>query len=124
MAVTLTKRELEIMTVLWDLGSGTVTEVRERMDDDLAYTTVLSFLRTMHEKGYVRHVVEGRAHRFIPRVRRDAVNRNAVSSLVETVFGGSPELALTQLVSDRRLSNAELRRIRDLIDQRLPEEER
>ena len=108
------------MTILWDLGSGTVNEVRDRMEDALAYTTILSFLRTMHEKGYVRHVTEGRAHRFIPRIRQEAVHRTAVSRLVETVFGGSSELALTQLVSDRRLSNAELRRIRQLIDERLP----
>ncbi|HTR78825.1 MAG TPA: BlaI/MecI/CopY family transcriptional regulator [Gemmatimonadaceae bacterium] len=118
--MTLTPRELEIMTILWDLGSGTVNEVRDRMEDALAYTTILSFLRTMHEKGYVRHVTEGRAHRFIPRIRQEAVHRTAVSRLVETVFGGSSELALTQLVSDRRLSNAELRRIRQLIDERLP----
>src|SRR5580692_5174419 len=108
MGVTLTGRELEIMTVLWELGSGTVAEVRDRLPDDLAYTTVLSLMRTMHEKGHVRHVVEGRAHRYIPRVKQAAVHKSAVSRLVETVFNGSPELALTQLVSDRRLSKAEL----------------
>jgi predicted transcriptional regulator len=78
----------------------------------------------MHQKGFVKHVVEGRAHRYIPRVRRDAVRRSAVSHLVDALFGGSPELALTHLVSDRRLSNAELRRIRDLIDKRLPGSDR
>jgi predicted transcriptional regulator len=119
-SVTLTPRELEIIEILWKHGSGTVAEVRDQMSDDLAYTTVLSLLRTMHQKGYVKHVAEGRAHRFIPRVRRDAVRRSAVSHLVDAIFGGSPELALTQLVSDRRMSNAELRRIRDLIDKRLP----
>jgi predicted transcriptional regulator len=123
-SVTLTPRELEIIEILWKNGSGTVAEVRDRMYDDLAYTTVLSLLRTMLRKGHVKHVVEGRAHRFIPRLRRDAVRRSATSQLVDAVFGGSPELALTQLVSDRRLSNAELRRIRDLIDERLPRSDR
>lgn len=124
MSITLTPRELEIIDILWRKGSGTVAEVRDHMSDDLAYTTVLSLLRTMHQKGFVKHVVEGRAHRYIPRVRRDAVRRSAVSHLVDALFGGSPELALTHLVSDRRLSNAELRRIRDLIDKRLPGSDR
>jgi BlaI family penicillinase repressor len=124
MDITLTGRELEIISVLWELGSGTVAEVRDRMPGDLAYTTVLSLMRTMHEKGYVRHVVEGRAHRYIPRVKKEAVHRSAMARLVETVFKGSPELALTQLVSDQRLSKAELRRIRALIDERLPKGDR
>jgi BlaI family penicillinase repressor len=123
-SVTLTPRELEIIEILWKNGSGTVAEVRHQMSDNLAYTTVLSLLRTMHQKGYVKHVAEGRAHRFIPRVRREAVRRSAASQLVDAVFGGSPELALTQLVADQRLSHAELRRIRDLIDKRLPRSDR
>ncbi len=118
---TLTPRELEIVTVLWELGSGTVADVKERLPEDLAYTTVLSLLRTMRDKGYVRHVVEGRAHRYIPRVKKDVVRRSAVARLVETVFNGSPALALTQLVADRRLSKADLRRLRAMIDDRLPD---
>lgn len=124
MATALSRREHQIMVVLWDLRSGTVAEVRDRLDDPLAYTTVLSTLRTMEAKGFVRHVEEGRAHRYIPRLKREAVHRGALARLVETVFEGSPDLLLAQLVSDRRLSNDELRRIRDLIDERLPEEER
>ena len=96
---------------------------RDRMPDALAYTTVLSTLRTMEEKGYVRHVEEGRAHRYLPRVQQGTAHRGAIARLVDTVFGGSPGLALTQLVSDRRISDDELRRIRDLIDERLPERE-
>jgi predicted transcriptional regulator len=119
-SVALTARELEIMEILWRNESGTVAEVRSQMGDDLAYTTVLSLLRTMHQKGYVKHVVEGRAHRFVPRIRRDAVRRFAVAQLVKDLFQGSPELVLTELVSDRRLSSAELQRIRDIIDKRLP----
>lgn len=120
MDVTLTGRELEIMTILWQLGSGTVAEVRERLPDDLAYTTVLSLIRTMEEKELVRHETEGRAHRYFPLIQERAVRRSALKQLVETVFQGAPELLLTQLVSDRRLSEADLRRIRQLIDERLP----
>ena len=67
MSVTLTGRELEIMNVLWLKGSGTVAEVREQLPADLAYTTVLSLIRTMEEKGYLRHETSGRAHRTVIR---------------------------------------------------------
>jgi BlaI family penicillinase repressor len=120
MDVTLTGRELEIMTILWNLGSGTVSQVRDQLPDDLAYTTVLSLIRTMEEKGLVRHEAEGRAFRYFPLVKEKAVRRSALKQLVETVFQGAPELLLTQLVSDRQLSDEDLRRIRRLIDDRLP----
>jgi predicted transcriptional regulator len=120
MDVTLTGRELEIIAILWQLGSGTVAEVRDRLPDDLAYTTVLSLIRTMEEKELVRHTEEGRAFRYFPLVQEKAVQRSALKQLVETLFEGAPELLMTQLVSDRRLTEADLRRIRDLIDKRLP----
>ncbi|HEV8125603.1 MAG TPA: BlaI/MecI/CopY family transcriptional regulator [Gemmatimonadales bacterium] len=120
MDVTLTGRELEIMTILWNLGSGTVNQVRDQLPDDLAYTTVLSLIRTMEEKGLVRHEAEGRAYRYFPLIQEKTVRRSALKQLVETVFQGAPELLLTQLVSDRRLSDEDLRRIRQLIDERLP----
>ncbi len=120
MGVTLTGRELEIMTILWQLGSGTVAQVRERLPDDLAYTTVLSLIRTMEEKELVRHEEEGRAYRYHPLIQEKAVRRTALKQLVETLFEGAPELLMTQLVSDRRLSDEDLRRIRALIDERLP----
>jgi BlaI family transcriptional regulator, penicillinase repressor len=121
MDVTLTGRELDIMTILWQLGSGTVAEVRERLPVDLAYTTVLSLIRTMEEKELVRHEVDGRAFRYFPLIQENSVRRSALKQLVETLFQGAPELLLTQLVSDRRLSETDLRRIRELIDKRLPE---
>ena len=95
-------------------------EVRERLPDDLAYTTVLSLIRTMEEKELVRHTEEGRAFRYFPLVQEKTVRRTALKQLVETLFEGAPELLMTQLVSDRRLSEEDLRRIRALIDERLP----
>ena len=120
MELALTGRELEIMTILWQLGSGTVAEVRERLPDDLAYTTVLSLIRTMEEKELVRHETEGRAHRYYPLKKERAVRQSALRQLVDTVFQGAPELLLLQMISDRRLSERELRRIREVIDERLP----
>jgi BlaI family transcriptional regulator, penicillinase repressor len=121
MPVAFTDRELDVMSVLWDLGSATVAEVRERLADRLAYTTVLTVLRTLEQKGHVGHAGEGRAHRYHPLVKREAAGRSAVRRLVDKVFQGSPELLMTQLVSDKHLSDEELRRLRRLLEERLRE---
>ena len=69
-------RELDIMGVLWDLGSGTVAEVRGKLPVDLAYTTVLTILRNLEAKELVSHTAEGKAHRYFPRVARTAARQN------------------------------------------------
>lgn len=119
MRVSFTDRELDVMAVLWDRGTATVAEVRERLSDELAYTTVLSVLRTLEEKGHVGHREEGKAHRYYPLVERRAAGRSALTRLIETVFNGSPELLLTQLVSDRDLSDEQIKKLRRLMDARL-----
>jgi len=124
MDVSFTERELDVMSVLWDLGSATVAEVRERLEDDLAYTTVLTVLRTLEAKGYVGHREEGKAHRYAPLVARNAAGQSALRRLTEKVFSGSAELVLTQLVSGRRMSADELKRMRQLLDDRLKETKR
>jgi len=119
MQIRLTDRELDVMTVLWDLGSGTVSEVRGRLADDLAYTTVLTVLQTLQEKGFVRHTGEGKAHRYHPLVAREVAERSAVNRLVTSLFDGSPELLMTHLMTEQPLSATELRRLRRLLDSRL-----
>jgi predicted transcriptional regulator len=119
MRISFTDRELDVMAVLWDRGSATVAEVRERLPDDLAYTTVLSVLRTLEEKGHVGHRGEGKAHRYFPLVERRVAGRSALARLIDTVFNGSPELLLTQLVSDRDLSDDQIKKLRRLLDARL-----
>ncbi len=116
---TFTRRELDVMSILWDLGSATVAEVQPRLSDPLAYTTVLSVLRTLAEKGYVRHEPEGRAYRYYALVDWRAAGRRELRRLVTKVFKGSPELLLVQLVSDRGMDERELRRLRQLVDERL-----
>ena len=123
MRINFTDRELDVMNVLWDAGSATVAEVRERLSDDLAYTTVLTVLRTLEQKGYVGHTGEGRAHRYRPLVKRAAAGRSALRRLVDKVFDGTPELLLTQLVSDKNLGDEELRRLRKLLADRLREKQ-
>lgn len=123
MDVQFTDRELDIMAVLWDRGSATVAEVQERLADELAYTTVLTILRTLEDKGHVRHEEAGRAYRYIPTVDREAAGRSALRRLVRKVFKGSPELLLTQLVSERELSGEQLERMRKMLEARAGEEE-
>ena len=95
--VTLADRELDVMNVLWDRGTGTVAEVREALSDDLAYTTVLTVLRTLEEKGHVTHREEGRAHRYEPTVGRERVRESALDRMRDRLFGGSPELLMAHL---------------------------
>src|SRR5215510_4804786 len=84
-------RELDVMGVLWEIGSGTVTEVRDKLPADLAYTTVLTILRNLEEKGFVTHESEGRAHRYIPRVAQKTARKSLLARLVNKLFEGSPE---------------------------------
>ena len=122
MDVVLHDRELDIMQVLWDRGSATVAEVRGALADDLAYTSVLTMLRILEEKGYARREEEGRGHRYFPLMERREARDGALGRLSRKLFTDSPELLLTHIVSDKRLSRAQLQRIRDLLDERLEEE--
>ena len=106
-------RELEVMTWLWANGSGTVTEVKDGLTDALAYTTVLTILRNLEAKGFLRRQDEGRAHRYSPRVQQKAARRRALRRLIDTLFLGSPQALLSHLVDEHDLSPAELRRIAD-----------
>ncbi len=108
-------RELDVMGVLWDLGSGTVTEVRDKLPADLAYTTVLTILRNLEVKELVNHTTEGKAHRYFPRVARKAARRSALTRMVDKLFHGSPGQLVAQLVEDEALSPADLRRLRALL---------
>ena len=113
---TFTDRELDVMAVLWDLGPSTVPEVLERLSDDLAYTTVQTVLRTLESKGHVAHVEEGRFHRYRALVERSEAEASALNRILNRVFRGSPELLLSQLVSQRDLSDEEIGRMRRLLE--------
>ena len=115
-------RELEVMSILWRLGSGSVSEVREELKEDLAYTSVLSALQTLEEKGYVRHEAEGRAYRYYPTVDAERAGGSALTRIRDAVFQGSAERMFAQMVSDRGLSRKELERMRRLLAERLKEE--
>jgi predicted transcriptional regulator len=112
----LTQRELDIMSVLWELGEATVTEVRDRVDPNLAYTSISSMIRTLELKGYVSHRRgEGKTHVYFPAVDAETAGESALSRLLEKVYGGSPIKLLAHLVGQKRLSEKELSRMRELL---------
>lgn len=116
--ISFTERELDVMAVLWERGPSTVAEVRERLSDDLAYTTVLTVMRTLEAKGFAGHEAEGKAHRYFTRVARDDAGRSALGRIVDKIFGGSRELVLTQLVDAGGIDEAELDRLRKILNER------
>jgi BlaI family penicillinase repressor len=114
--VHFTKRELDIMGVLWDLGEATVTEVRDRVDPDLAYTSISSMIRTLEMKGYVSHRRgEGKTHVYFPVIEPEKAGASALGRVLDKIYGGSPIKLLAQLMDQRRLSDKELARMRDLL---------
>jgi BlaI family penicillinase repressor len=112
-------RELEVMSVLWRLGSATVSEVRDALEEPLAYTSVLSALQTLEEKGYVRHEAEGRAYRYFPTVDAERAGTSALARIRDAIFHGAADRMFAQMVSDRSVSRAELERMRRLLAERL-----
>ena len=112
-------RELAVMSVLWRSGSATVTEVRDALEEDLAYTSVLSALQTLEEKGYVRHEAEGRAYRYFPVVEAESAGGSALARVRDAIFQGSAERMFAQMVADKKLSRKELERMRQLLAERL-----
>jgi predicted transcriptional regulator len=112
----LTERELDIMSVLWELGEATVTEVRDRVDPDLAYTSVSTMIRMLEMKGYVSHRRgEGKTHVYFPVIEAEAAGESALSRVMNKIYGGSPIKLLAHLVEHNKLSEKELDRMRDLL---------
>ena len=118
MDISLTNREADVMRVLWDHGPSVVAEVRQRLTDELAYTTVLTILRTLETKGYVAHQEEGRVHRYFAAVKEQIAQRSALRHLTHKLFKGSAELLFTHLVSDQKLSPEQIRRMRKLLTEK------
>ena len=114
---TFTDRELDIMSILWRQGGATVAEVRDLLPDTLAYTSVLSALQTLEEKGYVGHDTEGRAYRYYPMVAVEEAGESALGRVLDKIFHGSAESLLAQLVSDRTIPPEELKRMRQMLEE-------
>jgi BlaI family transcriptional regulator, penicillinase repressor len=109
-SLILTDAEHRIMEVLWERGSATVAEVAEALagKDGTAYTTILTLMRIMRDKGYLSTHQEGRAHVFSPKVDRDAAARKAVRQVLAKFFAGSPRELVLSFLRDEELSPGEL----------------
>ena len=117
--VRFTDRELDIMRVLWDRGPSTVAQVRDALQDELAYNTVLTMLRILEDKGRVTRDTRDRAHTYSPAVEREQAGAGALRRLVSTLFPGRPEELLVRLVDQEDVGAGDLRRMREFLDQRL-----
>jgi predicted transcriptional regulator len=116
MSLTLGKREHDVMTVLWEQGPATVSEVRARLRTELAYTTVLTILRNLEGKGAVGRESEGRAHRYHAIVEREEARESALTRLIDGFFAGRPEALLTHLVDAKHIRDEDLDALRRQID--------
>lgn len=100
MEITFTDRQLDLMNILWEQDSATVREAKEALDEELAYTSVLTVFQTLEKNGHVRHEPEGKAYRYFPTVSREEAGREAVSYLKRRIFQGSTT-ALTETLLDQ-----------------------
>jgi predicted transcriptional regulator len=117
MRIALTDREADLMSVLWQHGPSTVGQVRDHLKDSLAYTTVLSLLRTLDAKGYVQREHVGRGHRYRAAIAQDAARRSALMHLAGKLFDGSVRVLMAHLAADRGLSEEDIRRIERLFEE-------
>ena len=116
-SATLTEAELRIMNVLWQKGTATVQQVLDalRKKPPLAYNSVLTTIRVLEAKGYLKHVKDGRAHVFLPLVGRREVTRFEIRHLVSRFFQNSHEELVLNILEDDSIDSDELRHLRELL---------
>jgi BlaI family transcriptional regulator, penicillinase repressor len=114
----LSRRERQIMDVLYKRGKASAAEVREAIEDAPGYSAIRAMLRVLEEKGHVRHQAEGLKYVYVPTVNRDKAKRSAVKHLLDTFFSDSPDQVVAALldVSSRRLTREELDRMAEMIE--------
>jgi predicted transcriptional regulator len=119
-SATLTEAELKLMEVLWQRGAATVGEVVDALPrrKAVAYSTVLTTLRILEQKGYVRHTKEGRAFIYHPIVDRRQACHNAITHLVSRFFNNSPELLVLNMLEDGKIDSTELERLKKLTEEK------
>jgi predicted transcriptional regulator len=113
-----TSRELEALKVLWERGRATVREIYQALKpagEELAYTTVLSLLQTMEQKGLVGRELMGKAHAYFPRVRKDTTYRKLAGTFLDRVFDGAVDQYLVRALESRRPSLEELEELEKMI---------
>ena len=113
-SLQLTDAEHRIMSVLWERGEASVREVTEALEADhgLAYTTILTTMKIMAEKEYVAHRKEGRAFVYRPLLTRQGARRQALGTVLSSLFNGSPRSLAMHLVEDEKLSLEDIEALR------------
>ena len=114
----LSRRERQIMDILYQRGKSSAAEVREAMPNAPSYSAVRAMLRVLEEKGHVKHQAEGLRYVYVPTVTREKAKRSAVKHLLDTFFNDSPEQIVAALldVSSTRLTREELNRMAEMIE--------
>jgi len=117
---TLTEAELRIMNVLWVKGSGTVQQVLDNIAEKppLAYNSVLTTIRVLERKGYLKHLKDGRAHVYTPVVGQQEATRSEIRHLVSRFFKNSEEQLVLNLLEDQGLEAEEIGRLREMLTQK------
>ena len=115
---TLTEAELRLMDVLWQKGSATVQEILAALPEQpaLAYNSVLTIVRILERKGYVRHQKQGRAFVYSPVVERQEATRSEIRRLVKRFFQNSHELLVLNILEEESFDNEELKRLREMLE--------
>lgn len=113
----LTDVELELMTILWKLNEGSVSDVLEQLpkNRDLAYTSVSTILRILEQKGVLKTRKEGRGHIYIPALMKSDYESRTVKDVVDRVFEGTPVALVKQLLDSVKINEAEIKQIKELI---------
>lgn len=113
----LTDAEQRIMTLLWERGEASVRDLTEALQAEhgLAYTTVLTTIRIMADKGYVGFRKQGKAHIYRPLLSREGARSRALGSLVGSLFGGSPQSLAQHLVAEEQLTLEDIEALRDAL---------
>ncbi len=116
---TLTEAEVRLMNVLWARGASSVNDVLDALPDEppLAYNTVLTTLRILEEKGYVKHKKDGRAFHYAPSVPREQAQQSALRLLLNRFFEGSAEQLVLNILKHEKLDTGELKRLRRMIEE-------
>ena len=117
-SVTLTEAELRLMNLLWQRGSATIRQLVAALPkkQPLAYTSVLTTIRVLEKKGYVKHLKDGRAHLYLPLVGMREASRFEVRNLLSRFFRNSHEALVMNILQDESIDAIELRRLRDLLE--------
>src|ERR687892_651502 len=115
----LSRRERQIVDILYSQGRGTAAEVQAALPDPPSYSAVRAMLRILEEKGHVRHQQDGPRYVYLPTIARDNAKRSAMRHMLQTFFDGSAEQAISALLDDAstKMSDVELDRLARLIDQ-------